>query len=65
QTAAVMYLSGFAVGTIIAMVFFSILLGFISNKVSNKAKYQPYQYLNALAASIAIFVGIFWIYHSW
>jgi ABC-type nickel/cobalt efflux system permease component RcnA len=65
QTAAIMYLSGFAAGTIIAMVFFSIVLGVVSQKVTNKGTHKPYEYLNALAATIAIFVGIFWIYQSW
>jgi ABC-type nickel/cobalt efflux system permease component RcnA len=65
QSSAIMYLSGFAVGTIIAMVFFSIVLGVISLKVTNKGTHKTYGYLNALAASIAILVGIFWIYQSW
>ncbi len=65
QTAAIMYLSGFAIGTILAMLFFSMVLGLMSKKIADRGKYKPYQYLNALAASVAIFVGIFWIYHSW
>lgn len=65
QTSAIMYLSGFAIGTLIAMLFFSVILGYISQKIDNNGKYKPYQYLNALAAFIAIFVGLFWIYQSW
>ena len=66
QISAIMYLSGFAAGTIMAMIFFSVILGIISRKTTSfKGKYKPYQYLNFIAASAAIFVGVFWIYHSW
>ena len=65
QKSALEYLLGFAAGTILAMMFFSVILGIISQTVVTKGKYKPYQYLNAIAAVIAIFVGIFWIYQSW
>ncbi len=66
QTDAIMYLTGFAGGTIIAMIIFSVVLGFIGKAATNKNnKYQVYYVLNFAAASVAIFVGFFWIYQSW
>jgi hypothetical protein len=62
---AVLYLTGFAGGTIISMILFSAILGIIGEAASSKGKFQPYYYLNVLAASAAIFVGLFWIYQSW
>jgi len=66
QTEAIMYLTGFAIGTIIAMIIFSVVLGLIGKTTTkNNNKKQMYYFLNIAAASIAIFVGFFWIYHSW
>ncbi len=65
QSEAVVYLIGFAVGTILAMVLFSIILGFIGKKTSDKNKQLSYNVINVIAASIAVFVGLFWIYQSW
>lgn len=62
---AVLYLIGFAVGTIISMIVFSAVLGVIGKAASSKNKFKPYYYLNIIAASAAIFVGLFWIYQSW
>ena len=65
HTEAIMYLSGFAVGTILSMIIFSVILGFLGKTASKSNKYQPYYILNIAAATIAIFVGFFWIYQSW
>lgn len=65
KSEAVLYLSGFAAGTIISMIVFSAVLGIIGKAASSKNKIRPYYFLNVLAASAAIFVGLFWIYHSW
>jgi len=65
QTEAVMYLIGFAAGTILSMILFSVILGFIGKSASKNNKQLPFYLVNVVAASIAIFVGIFWIYQSW
>jgi len=60
-----MYLAGFAVGTILSMILFSMILGLIGKIASKNNKQLPYYIVNMAAATIAIFVGFFWIYHSW
>jgi len=63
-TDAVLYLVGFAGGTIVSMILFSVILGFIGNSASKKNQQLPY-IINIVAASTAIFVGLFWIYQTW
>ncbi len=60
-----MYLLGFGIGTILAMVIFSFILGFISkrSKISNN-KYV-FTGLNGLVGISAIFVGFIWIWNTW
>jgi len=65
QTEAVMYLIGFALGTILSMILFSVILGFIGQTASKSSRQLPYYIINVVAASVAILVGIFWIYQSW
>ncbi len=65
QAEAVMYLVGFAAGTILSMILFSVILGFIGKSASKNNRQLPFYLVNVVAASVAIFVGIFWIYQSW
>lgn len=62
---AVMYLIGFAGGTILSMILFSTVLGIMGKKASNNSNYRLYHLLNIVSASVAVFVGLFWIYQSW
>jgi len=58
------YLIGFSLGTIIAMVSFSLLLGLINKLTAEKKKFFISQLINGAAGLTAIFVGIFWLLHS-
>jgi sulfite exporter TauE/SafE len=60
-----MYLSGFGIGTILAMVLFSSVLGLIAGKADRARKKLLFQSINGIAGISAIFVGIFWLWSSW
>jgi len=60
-----MYLTGFGFGTILAMVLFSAILGFIAAKASHSGKSILFRAINGIAGISAIFVGIFWLWSSW
>jgi len=60
-----MYLSGFAFGTIFAMVLFSFILGLIAHFSNQKKKETVYRSINALAGFAAIFVGFYWLWNTW
>ena len=58
---AVMYLTGFGIGTIGAMVLFSAILGFIALKTSEQKRARTYTILRIAGGSVAILIGIWWI----
>jgi ABC-type nickel/cobalt efflux system permease component RcnA len=58
---AVLYLGGFALGTIVVMILYSLVLGLISHKISEKNKTQVLRRLKIFGGILAIGVGIFWI----
>ena len=60
-----LYLAGFGVGTVFAMMAFSFVLGLISNLSSQLKKEMIYKSINAIAGFAAIFVGIFWLWSTW
>ncbi len=60
QTQAVMYLISFGAGTIIAMMFFSQVLGILALKFAGKS-YFLYKKLSISFSGLAIAVGIFWL----
>lgn len=60
-----MYLLGFGVGTILAMVLFSFLLGIIAERSGNFNKKLAFNSINGLVGICAIFVGIIWIWNTW
>ena len=64
STDSIMYLSGFATGTIVAMVLFATLLGIIGKYSSEQRKQLSYSVINLTAGFAAISVGIFWIWQS-
>lgn len=60
---AIIYLVAFGVGTILAMLIFSQLLGIVALKFSEKSSLL-YSRLGISFSSVAIAVGVFWIYSS-
>jgi sulfite exporter TauE/SafE len=58
------YLSGFALGTIIAMVIFSFIMGYIGSTAKESKRTDISKWINGLAGSISIYVGIIWIVHT-
>ena len=58
---SVLYLSGFAVGTIITMVTYALILGFISQKTPDFPKSKIFRNLRIGAGTLAIIVGIWWL----
>ncbi len=62
---AVMYLVGFGVGTIVAMVVFSFLLGILAKTATKQRKDTVFIGINVFAGISAIFVGILWMWNTW
>lgn len=58
---SVMYLTGFGVGTIAAMVIFAIIMGTIAEKTENFASSRIFKTLRVTAGIVAIGVGIYWM----
>jgi len=58
---SVFYLTGFAVGTIVSMVTYAILLGLVSQKTSDFPHSKTFRNLRIAAGLIAIGVGIWWL----
>ncbi len=57
---AAMYLTSFGIGTILAMMFFSQVLGIVALKFAERS-HNLYRNLSISFSSIAIAVGIFWL----
>jgi ABC-type nickel/cobalt efflux system permease component RcnA len=64
ETDAVLYLGGFAGGTIFTMFSFAFLLGFVAWKSSEKNKTRFLKGFSLGGGILAIGVGIFWILKS-
>lgn len=60
-TDSVLYLTGFAVGTILAMVSYALLMGVVAVKISDFPNSKTFRNLRIIAGLIAIGVGIFWL----
>lgn len=60
-----LYLVGFAVGTLAAMSFFSMLMGLLGKYTSKAKKEFTFRLINGIVGFSAIFVGVFWIWQSW
>ncbi len=58
---SVTYLSGFAAGTIGAMVAYALVLGLVSKHTENISKGQLLKFIRIFAGLLAIGVGIWWI----
>jgi cytochrome c biogenesis protein CcdA len=58
---SVIYLSGFAVGTIITMVTYALILGLVSQKTADFPRSKAFRNIRIIAGSLAIAVGIWWL----
>jgi ABC-type nickel/cobalt efflux system permease component RcnA len=58
---SVLYLTGFAAGTIISMVVYALVLGIISQRTADFPKSRIFRNLRIGAGLIAIGVGIWWL----
>ncbi|NPA37207.1 MAG: hypothetical protein GXO47_10210 [Chlorobi bacterium] len=56
-----LYLIGFSAGTIVAMVSFSMILGYVSNFAEEHRKVTISKWINGVAGFAALFVGVLWI----
>ncbi len=63
QYTAAGYVVGFGIGTIIAMICFSWLIGLIQHKVIHKFS-KGYQWMQFGFSMIAICVGVFWLMNN-
>ncbi len=57
-----MYLTGYGLGTIVAMVVFSVALGFVAWKSDEKFKPVIFKSIQVVGASLSVVVGLFWVY---
>jgi ABC-type nickel/cobalt efflux system permease component RcnA len=60
-----LYLVGFAVGTLIAMSLFSMLMGLLGKYTSKTKKELTFRLINGIVGFSAIFVGTVWIWQAW
>jgi hypothetical protein len=58
---SVIYLSEFAVGTILTMVTYALILGIVAQKTADFPKSKVFRNLRIVAGSLAIAVGIWWL----
>lgn len=65
NTDAIFYLTGFAGGTIVTMVLYSFILGYISYKTVIHHNHNLYKTINAIGGVFAILVGLYWIGLTW
>lgn len=61
RTDAIIYLGGFATGTILAMVSYAVILGLITHRSTEKRKFSLFRQINFAGGLFAILVGIYWI----
>jgi ABC-type nickel/cobalt efflux system permease component RcnA len=58
---AALYLIGFGVGTLAAMMLFAAILGFASGKTSMLGRAKTYNTMRIAGGAVAILIGIWWI----
>lgn len=61
KTESALYLSGFGIGTIAAMIVFSFLLGFVAHQTSEKSKPIIFKTIQIAGAMASLIVGVYWI----
>lgn len=57
-----LYIIGFGIGTIATMIVFTIGIGLLAKKTENKNSVFSLNALSYAAASIAIIIGVYWIF---
>jgi sulfite exporter TauE/SafE len=58
---SVIYLSGFAAGTIMTMVSYALILGLVAQKTPDFPRSKIFRNLRIIAGSLAIAVGVWWL----
>jgi hypothetical protein len=58
---SVIYLSGFAIGTIFTMVTYALILGLIAQRTADFPNSKVFRNLRIAAGSLAILVGVYWL----
>lgn len=58
---SIIYLSGFALGTIFTMVTYALILGLVSQRTADFPRSKVFRNLRIVAGSLAIAVGIWWL----
>ncbi|MBP7679040.1 MAG: sulfite exporter TauE/SafE family protein [Bacteroidales bacterium] len=59
---SVIYLAGFAAGTIIAMIIYAVIMGYIGQRTANFAYSAAFRNLRIIAGALAIAVGVWWLF---
>ena len=59
---SVSYLGGFAAGTILTMIAYALIMGIIAVRSSKSRQDKVFRYLRIAAGSLAIVVGIYWLW---
>jgi len=60
MTDSILYLSGFAIGTLAAMTIYAAIIGFIGQRSAAVRNPKAFQVVRLIGAAIAIGIGIFW-----
>ncbi|PLX01670.1 MAG: hypothetical protein C0594_12750 [Marinilabiliales bacterium] len=60
-SSSVLYLSGFAAGTILAMLIYALILGIIADRSAVNEKTKSFGILRLVGGVAAILVGVWWI----
>lgn len=61
KTDSALYLTGFGLGTVSAMIIFSFLLGFVAHQTSEKSKPVIFKTVQIAGAMASLLVGVYWI----
>lgn len=60
MTESVLYLCGFAIGTLLAMILYAVILGFIGQRSEAAKNPKVFQAVRLIGGLIAIVIGVFW-----
>lgn len=64
MTDSVLYLVGFAIGTLIAMISYAAIVGYIGQRSAAMKSPKAFQIVRLTGAALAIGIGIFWFMSS-
>lgn len=60
MTDSVLYLAGFAIGTLLAMISYAAIVGYIGQRSAAMKSPKAFQIVRLIGAALAIAIGIFW-----